>query len=307
MTSPDRSGVFAVTDPDSQLLSALAALGLADGEDHVQRFEPQGTSWIRRAGSSWIALHTWPEQALVTVDTYGPAVRPVSALADLGWRPADRPLEFTAGWSGGRRLRYRLSRVLERLQTPHGELVLGESPDLGLAVFADRSLLLCGRDQSAWHRALALPALTAHPEPREVLVVAAGTGGLVAQALACPSVTRVHLLPRSPELLALAREHLAGWHHGALDEPRLTVGMSAQGRFDVVLADHPLAADFGPDVVVGREAVGTATHAVALPGAGLSRQLEVSHPPQTGTLLPMALWQRWCALATPAPDPLVQA
>ena len=73
----------------------------------------------------------------------------------------------------------------------------------------------------------------------------------------------------------------------------------------MVLADHPLEADFGPDVVVGREAVGPPTHAVALPGAGLSRQLEVSRPPQTGSLLSTALWQRWCALARPSPVPLV--
>jgi hypothetical protein len=296
VTGPERSGVFAVSDPDPQLPTALAALGLATGDDHVQRFEPQGTSWIRRSGSSWIALHTWPEQALVTADTYGPAVQPVEVLTELGWRPADRPLEFTAGWSGGRRLRYRLARVLERVQSDAGELVLGESPDLGLAVFADRALVLCARDMRAWHRALALPALAAHPAPREVLIVAVGTGGLVAQVLAWPGVVRIHLVPRSPDLVALAREHLRDWHHGALDDPRVTVGAQASGPFDVVLADQTLDADVGSDVVVCQPAAGTPTHGVALPGAGLSRPLQVSHPPRSSPHLPQGLWDRWRAL-----------
>ncbi|GEM_PF-3393724 len=297
MTGPGRSGVFAIQDPDSGLPAALATLGLAQGDDHVQRFQPQGTSWIRRSGSAWIALHTWPEQALVTVDTYGPALRSVDALAELGWRPADRPLEFTAGWRHGRRLRYRLARVLERLWSDAGELVLGESPDLGLAIFAERDLLLCSRDALDWHRAVALPALAAHPSPTQVLVIAAGTGGLVAQALAWPGVQRVHLVPRSPDLVALAREHLGSWHGGALDDPRVTWGLPAQGRFDVVLADQALDPDFGPEVVVCELAGRTATHGVALPGAGISRLLRVSHPPRACSHLPAGLWERWRALA----------
>ena len=300
MTGPERSGVFAISDPDPQLPAALAALGLAAGDDHVQRFEPQGTSWIRRSGSSWIALHTWPEQALVTADTYGPAVRPVGVLAELGWNPADRPLEFTAGWAGGRRLRYRLARVLERVQSDAGELVLGESPDLGLAVFADRTLVQCGRDLRAWTRALALPALAAHPAPREVLVITAGTGGVVAQVLAWPGIERVHLVPRSRDLVTLSLAHLQDWHRGALDDPRVSVGSQASGHFDVVVADQPLDADFGPDVVVCQPANHAPTHGVALPGAGLSRSLRVSQDLRPSPHLPRGLWERWQAMGAGA-------
>ncbi len=297
MTGPDHSGVFAVADPDPQLSTALVALGLPVGEDHVQRFEPQGTSWVRRSEDRWVALHTWPEQALVTVDTYGPGLAPVSALAALGWRPADRPLEFTGGWSTGRRLRYRLARVLERTRSDAGELVLGESPDLGLALFADRELVLCSRDADRWHQALALPALAAHPAPRQVCVVAAGTGGLVAQVLAVPGIERVHLVPRSRGVVELAMDCLEDWHRGAFDDQRLSIGHDAQGVFDVVIADHPLALEVPEGVVVCREAVGVPSHGVALPGAGRSRMLELSAAPVPGAVLPAALWERWRAFA----------
>ena len=295
MSAPERSGVFAVVDPDPQLPAALAALGLASGDDHVQRFQPQGTSWIRRSGASWIALHTWPEQALVTVDTYGPLAGGVARLADLGWRPAHRPLEFTAGWAAGRRLRYRLARVHQRELGPGGEVVLGESPDLGLALFVDRRLQLCDRDAGSWHRALALPALSAHPAPRSVQVHALGTGGLAAQVLAVPGIVRVQLVVRSPQVLALARTALVDWHRGALDDPRLELGGDPAGPWDVVLSD---GTDPGGASVRGYVSARDSTHAVGLEGAGRRVALAVTAPPCPGRAgLAPGLWDRLRAQA----------
>jgi len=82
------SGLFRVRDPDGALAGALAALGLPHGVDLVHEFTPHGRSWLRVYDGRRVALHTWPELALVTVDLLAPeAVDLARLLAPLGWSP----------------------------------------------------------------------------------------------------------------------------------------------------------------------------------------------------------------------------
>lgn len=46
---------------------------MPQGVTTVHRFEPQGTSAVRIGARGTIALHTWPERDLVTLDLYGAA------------------------------------------------------------------------------------------------------------------------------------------------------------------------------------------------------------------------------------------
>jgi len=81
-------GVFRAANAD--LRSALAALGLPAGVDVHHQFAPVGQSWVRCAHDRQIALHTWPEHELVTVDVLASApVDLVAALRALGWTPIE--------------------------------------------------------------------------------------------------------------------------------------------------------------------------------------------------------------------------
>jgi len=83
------SGLFRVRDPDGEVVAALEALGFGQGADRVQRFEPHGLSWLRRDGPRWVALHTWPERSLASVDVFASEPLDLGArLADLGWTAA---------------------------------------------------------------------------------------------------------------------------------------------------------------------------------------------------------------------------
>jgi hypothetical protein len=187
-------------------------------------------------------------------------------------------------------------------------LVLGESPDLGIALFMNRALLICDRDAASWHRALALPALSAHPNPRQVLVLATGTGGLAAQALALKSVTHVHLVPSQPHLPRFSQQFLAQWHHDAWQDPRLQVGPPPSHAFDVVLSDRPVYRQWPATTVVAQRTDHRATHAVALEGAGIQVPLRVSHRPSPGRSgLSQGHWERMLAQVLGASDALPES
>jgi hypothetical protein len=82
-------GVFSASGRG--LEDALVALGMPAGEDVVHEFEPIGISWVRFSEMGRVALHTWPEQGLVSVDVW--AEEPmdlVGRLATLGWTPVEQ-------------------------------------------------------------------------------------------------------------------------------------------------------------------------------------------------------------------------
>ena len=78
-------GVFR-SPPKADLMAALQALGAPNGVDTHHHFQPIGLSWVRWTSDRQVALHTWPEHQLVTVDVLAPhAVDLAEALAGLGW------------------------------------------------------------------------------------------------------------------------------------------------------------------------------------------------------------------------------
>ena len=77
-------GVFSASG--GQLEEAMKALGMPTGQDVVHQFEPSGTSWVRFSEAGRVALHTWPEKGLVSVDVW--SERPIDltgCLSKLGW------------------------------------------------------------------------------------------------------------------------------------------------------------------------------------------------------------------------------
>ena len=65
---------------------ALAAALLPEGVESSHRFEPVGQSVVRITDHSTVAVHTWPEKGVATVDGYGDASVDLAArLTALGW------------------------------------------------------------------------------------------------------------------------------------------------------------------------------------------------------------------------------
>ena len=78
-------GVFrAIARPDD--LRAAARLLGAQGPEISHAFEPHGLSLAVLGSGVRVAMHTWPEYQVLTVDVYSLTVLPVAArLSGLGW------------------------------------------------------------------------------------------------------------------------------------------------------------------------------------------------------------------------------
>lgn len=247
------TGLFRAPTVDGE--AALRALGLPTGVDTVHRFAPHGVSWGRVAPGGRAALHTWPEHHLVTVDVYAPRrVDLAAALAPLGWTvlPEGRPAVWATTWAGGYRVRLALERVLLQKRTAYQEIVVADTPAFGRVLLLDGELQSAESDEAAYHEALVLPAMAAHPAPRRVLVIGAGEGASAREALRA-GAAEVVLVDIDREVVDAARRFLPSWHRGAFDDPRVTLHiaearavLAAGAPWDVVVIDVSDPQEDGP-------------------------------------------------------------
>ncbi len=139
----------------------------------------------------------------------------------------------------------RVGRVLAQGETPYQSYLLYESQGFGKVLMLDAEVQSTERDEYIYHEALVHPAMLAHPEPREVLVVGGGEGATLREVLKHPSVARAVMVDIDRELVEVAREHMPEWHRGAFDDPRTELVFAdarawleaSDRRFDVIVLD----------------------------------------------------------------------
>ena len=143
-------------------------------------------------------------------------------------------------------------RVIERCQTPRGELQLQRRGDHYEIISNGAFLMATYNAASARH--LVTAALAAALQPRRVLIAGLGVGISLGAALADPRVARAYVVEIEERVIAWNRRELALFSGHALDDPRTSVVHAdildwlPQGsdEFDVICLD----VDNGPDWTV---------------------------------------------------------
>ncbi len=84
------------------------------------------------------------------------------------------------------------------------------------------------------------PAMCTHPDPRRVLVIGGGDGGILREVLKYPRVERVDLAELDEEVIAFSRKYLSDINRGAFDDPRVAVHITDGRAF---VQTHPASYD----------------------------------------------------------------
>lgn len=124
------------------------------------------------------------------------------------------------------------------------DIAVLETETWGRVLVLDGLVQMTDRDEFIYHEMLAHVPLMTHPEPRRVLVVGGGDGGVLREVLRHPEVTRAVLCEIDPMVIEVVRRH---WpEHGAVfDDPRVQV-LNEDGsqfvqttyeHYDVVIVD----------------------------------------------------------------------
>lgn len=151
---------------------------------------------------------------------------------------------FTEMEGAGHGRTIRVDRVLVDVETPYQRLKIFENESVGMVMLLDNAVMLTQRDEYIYHEMLVHPALLAHPNPKNVLVVGGGDGGTLREVVKHPSVVQAVQCEIDAEVMSYAREFLPFTACG-MDHPKaeVVVGDAIEyirghmDSFDLVIVD----------------------------------------------------------------------
>ncbi len=147
---------------------------------------------------------------------------------------------------------YTVERTLYKGKTPFQEIELVETGEFGKVLLLDRITQVAEKNDWQYHEPMTHPALLTHPDPRRVLVIGGGDGGILREVLKYSSVEWVDFAELDEDVVKFSRTYLPSLNGGAFEDSRVHFHFqdgrafveSHPGLYDVVIMD--MTDPFGP-------------------------------------------------------------
>jgi len=215
-------------------------------------------------------IDTWPEDG-------------AGGGADRAGPGADAMIErLTDDWG----FFIRSARRLESFRSRYQAVEVHDTVPFGRLFRLDGHFMTSEQDEFYYHENLVHVAALAHPEPRRALIVGGGDGGSAEELLKHPSMAAVTLCEVDAAVVDISRRYLAQVHHGALDDPRLTLEIGdgfayvreSTALYDLIVLD--LTDPGGPSTPLYTAEFYRACAARLAPGGAMTLHLAspVAHP-----------------------------
>lgn len=145
------------------------------------------------------------------------------------------------GWG----IRLKADKVLFEEQTAHQHLIIFENQAFGRVMMLDNAVQLTTSDEFIYHEMMAHVPLLALNEPRDVLIIGGGDGGVMREVLQHAIVERVTLCEIDQTVVDMALRYFPEISSGAFENRRANVVIGDGTRyvketgdqFDVILID----------------------------------------------------------------------
>ena len=116
------------------------------------------------------------------------------------------------------KLQVRVRETLHREKSRYQDIAVLDTDEFGRVLVLDGIIQTTERDEFFYHEIMAHIPLSAHPDPRRVLVVGGGDGGSVREALKHDNVEEVHLVEIDERVVAVCEEYLPSLSHALRDK-----------------------------------------------------------------------------------------
>jgi len=134
--------------------------------------------------------------------------------------------------------------TLCHLKTPYQALAVIDTPQFGRMLILDGMVQTTEADEFVYHEMIAHVAMQVHPDPRHVLVVGGGDGGVIREALKYETVETATLVEIDEAVIVASKKYLPAISAG-LSDPRVKILVadgiehvkSTRGQYDVILVD----------------------------------------------------------------------
>jgi len=139
-------------------------------------------------------------------------------------------------------------KLIAKKKTPFQEIAVFDSPNLGRVMLigdGDYWVTQFGtKDEKLYHEAIVHPPMAIFPNPKKVLVIGGGDGGVIREVLKHP-IEKVVLAELDEAVIEISKEYFPTVSKGAFKDPRLEVQIgdarkfveNTSEKFDVVIID----------------------------------------------------------------------
>ena len=141
---------------------------------------------------------------------------------------------------------FRVKQVLAYTRSKYQKIGLVELEGYGRALILDDLVQSSEADEFIYHESLVHPAMTLHPEPRDVLIIGGGEGATLRDVLKHNCVKRAIMVDIDEVVVEFSKKYLEFMHQGSFYDPRSEVVIMdgfeyikkvGERSFDVVILD----------------------------------------------------------------------
>lgn len=138
----------------------------------------------------------------------------------------------------------KVNKTLHTEQTDFQKLDMIETEEFGNMLVLDGMVMTTEKDEFVYHEMVAHVPLFTHPNPKHVLVVGGGDGGVIREVLKHPSVEKATLVEIDGKVIEYSKKYLPSIA-GKLDDPRVEVKVDdgfmhiakSENEYDVIMVD----------------------------------------------------------------------
>ncbi|UCD14980.1 MAG: polyamine aminopropyltransferase [Candidatus Omnitrophota bacterium] len=136
--------------------------------------------------------------------------------------------------------------LIDKKKTTYQNLKIYDTPRFGKVLFLDNTIQTTEMDEFIYHEMLTHPLLIAHPNPKNVLVIGAGDGGVLREILK-HKINKVTIVEIDNEVITLSQKHLPSLSKGAFNSKKVKIVIDdgakfvekTSEKFDIVIIDSP--------------------------------------------------------------------
>ncbi|XP_052222272.1 spermidine synthase-like [Dreissena polymorpha] len=140
----------------------------------------------------------------------------------------------------------KIEKVLFEGKSEFQEILVFKSTTFGNVLVLDGCIQCTERDEHCYQEMISHLPINCHPDPKQVLVVGGGDGGVVREVLKYPGIERVTLCEIDQKVIEVCKEYLPSMA-GSLSDPRCHVNIGDgiqymkehKDSFDIIITDAP--------------------------------------------------------------------
>ena len=160
--------------------------------------------------------------------------------------------------SRGKTLKFRITKHLHSKRSKFQQIDVVDTQFYGRMLLLDGVIMLSESDEFSYHEMSSHVPILSHPDPKRVLVIGGGDGGVVREVIKYSCIEHVHLCEIDEEVVSVCKKYFPSISSG-LSDPRVSVGYEDgaeyakkhQAEYDIIIVDS--TDPVGPGIVLFQE------------------------------------------------------